>query len=83
MASTSLIFEPVSRQSEIALYTLNKSMEVVYNMGKRRGYPVKWPFGEGLLMSVALAVICYHYMNNPEAIKGNYLKVLNKVFKDL
>jgi len=40
-----LIFEPVGRQSEIALYTLNKSMEVLYNMGIRRNYPIKLPNG--------------------------------------
>ena len=37
-------------------------MEVLYKMAKRRGYPVKVPFGEGIVMAVALAVISYHYI---------------------
>jgi hypothetical protein len=62
LAGVSLIFEPISRQSEIALYTLNKSTEVLYNMAKRRKWLVKVPFGEGWLMAVSLAVICYSYV---------------------
>ena len=52
-------------------------------MARRRGWPVKVPFGEGILLSVALAVICYHYMANPEAIRGSYLAVLNKLLQDV
>ena len=61
VASLTLLCEPVSRQSEIALYTLNKSTEVLYKMAKRRGYPVKIPGGEGILLALSLAVIAYHH----------------------
>jgi hypothetical protein len=45
VASPCLAFESPSRQAEIALYTLNKSMEVLYNLAQRRSWPVKVPYG--------------------------------------
>lgn len=74
-----LSFEPVSRQSEIALYCLNKSMEVCYLLGRRRNWPIRVPHGECLLMLVATGVICYHYMNNRDSIRDSYLKVMDKL----
>jgi hypothetical protein len=74
-----LNFEPVSRQSEIALFCLNKTMETSYNMMVRRKYPVRVPHGEVLLVAVSLAIISYHYLNNKESIRDNYVKMLDKV----
>jgi hypothetical protein len=69
VASLTLNFEPVSRQSEIALFCLNKTMETSYNMLLRRKYPVRVPHGEALLLGLALAIISYHYFNNKESIR--------------
>jgi len=55
----------MGRQSEIALYTLNKSMEILYNMGIRRKYSIRLPMGECILNGIALAVLCYVYLNDP------------------
>jgi hypothetical protein len=41
-------------------------MEVLYNMAVRRSYPVRIPYGECWLNAVALAVICFTYVNDPE-----------------
>jgi hypothetical protein len=40
-------------------------MEVVYQMALRRKLPVRLPMGECVLAAVALAIIAFHYMNNP------------------
>lgn len=48
-------------------------------MARRRKYPVRVPYGECLLLGVAVAVVCYRYRECPEAIRGNYLKVLEKL----
>lgn len=45
VSAFTLNFEPVSRQSEIALFCLNKTMETTYNMMIRRKYPVRVPQG--------------------------------------
>jgi hypothetical protein len=83
VCSVTLWFEPISRQSEIALYTLNKSMEVAYNMALRREWPVKVPKGECWLVGVALALICYHHANCPQAIRQSYLSLLDRMLKDV
>ena len=82
VASLTLNFEPISRQSEIALFCLNKTMETTYNMIVRRRYPVQVPHGDALLTAIALAIIAYHYFNNKEAIRDNYLKMLDKLLCD-
>mgnify|MGYP000935789093 FL=1 len=82
-ASFTLVFEPVSRQSEIALYCLNKTMEVCYLMAKRRKWPVKIAGGESLLFAISAAIVCFHYINNPEAIRGSYLSVIDKLLKNI
>ena len=69
VAALTLNFEPISRQSEIALFCLNKTMETSYNMMVRRNYPVQIPHGDALLTAVGLAIISYHYFNNKEAIR--------------
>ena len=51
-------------------------METLYNMGLRRNYPVKLPYGECLLVGASVAAICYHYVDCPGAIRDNYLKIL-------
>lgn len=48
-------------------------------MGKRRNYPVKIPYGECLLIGLAISIICFHYADCPSAIISNYQRVLEKV----
>jgi hypothetical protein len=48
-------------------------------MGIRRKYPIRIPNGECLLVGVAIAVICYYYVDCPTAIRDNYMKVLEKM----
>ena len=41
-------------------------MEVMYNMSRRRNYPVKIPYGECWLNAVAMAIICFTFLNDPD-----------------
>jgi hypothetical protein len=52
-------------------------------MAIRRNYPVRIPYGECLLVGVAVAIICYHYMDCPESIRENYKKVLDKLLGNI
>lgn len=45
IGGVTLNFEPVSRQSEIALFCFNKTLETLYNMAIRRNMPVRIPYG--------------------------------------
>ena len=83
LASVTLLFEPMGRQSEITLYALNKGMELTHQMLARRGWPVRVPGGEALLVTVAMAAICFHYLLDPDIIKGNYRAVLDKLLKNI
>lgn len=58
-------------------------MEVCYNMARRRGWPIKLPKGECLLMGIALALISYNYIEHPDAIRGSYKKVLDKLLANI
>lgn len=75
--------EPISRQSEIALYTVNKSTEVLYNMALRRGMKVRIPYGECWLNAVSIAIICFTYINDPDIWRSSYRKVLDKFLGDV
>ena len=72
-----LVLENRGRQAEIALFTVYKTMETVYNMGRRRGWPVRIPIGNCIITGLALAIICHHYFNNSEAIKPSYRSVFD------
>ena len=82
-ASPCLAFEPVSRQAEIALYTLNKSMKVLYNLAVRRSWPVKVPYGECWLNGVAMAIICFVYINDRDVWRVSYRSALDKFLGDV
>ncbi len=79
LSGITLNFEPISRQSEITLYAMNKSMETGYKLLRRRNYPVRLPYGEALLTAIAISILSYHYFQNREAIRPTYLRVLDKV----
>jgi hypothetical protein len=73
----------MGRQSEIALYTLNKSMEVVYNMAIRRKLPVRLPQGECILTGVAISILSYVYMSDSSTFRENYRKIIDQLMKNI
>lgn len=83
VGSVSLCFEPIGRQAEIALFSLNKSMEVLYNFMRRRSYPIRIPYGECWLNAAALAIITYIYMNDCSIFREHYRKLIGKLLDDI
>lgn len=57
-------------------------MEIWYNLGKRRGLPVRMASGNCIISGVALCVICYHYYNSRGAIKESYASMIDKLLQD-
>ena len=76
LGAATVNFEPVGRQTEIALFSLNKSLETLYHMAKRRKYPVRIPYGEGILLGFSIGIISYYYAGYPKAIRKAYLTIL-------
>lgn len=81
-AGITLNFEPYGRQSEIALFTLNKSMETTYHLLTRRKWPIRICYGECLLMGVAMSILCFHYLNHRDAFRSNYLTLLDALLNE-
>ena len=79
LGGLALIFETKSRQAEIALYCVNKSIETAYSLLRRRNYPVGLPYGECILLGVATAIICYLYSDCHKAFESKYTKVLDRL----
>lgn len=67
-----LAVESRNRQIEIALYSINKTTETVYNMMIRRYPKARLPHGEVLLFAVSMAVMCYYYFNSKELFRPAY-----------
>ncbi len=51
-------------------------------MGKRRKWPVTMPAGNCVMTGVALCTICYHYFNNKDMIKKNYVDVIDRLLEN-
>ena len=82
LGGASLIFEPRERQPEIALFIFTHSLQTMYNMAKRRNYPVKIPHGMCLIYIFSLSIICYHYFNNRKSLRRSYAQILDKILGD-
>ena len=53
-------------------------MEVVYLMARRRSLPVNLPYKECWLNGIAMAVICFTFLNDPHIYRESYRKGLEK-----
>ena len=58
-------------------------MEVLYNMATRRQWKVRVPMGECWLNAIALAVICFTYLDAPDTWRQSYRKGLDKLLKNI
>ena len=47
-------------------------------MARRRKWNVKAPYGECWLNAVAMAIICFTYINDPDIWRESYRKALDK-----
>ena len=77
-----VLLESEPKRKEIALFCVNKSVETLYNMARRRNYPVRIPRGECLVFGIAISVICYFYVDCPDALK-DYMTPVQKIIGDV
>lgn len=79
LGGAALLFEPESRQAEIALYCVNKTLETLYNIAKRRNYSVNFANGECLVIGISVGLICYMWVDCNKAFHSKYSKVLERL----
>ena len=48
-------------------------------MAVRRNIPVRIPHGMCILYALSMSIICYHYFNNKETMKNNYVQFLDRL----
>ncbi|EGC29588.1 hypothetical protein DICPUDRAFT_158808 [Dictyostelium purpureum] len=73
----SILIEKKSRRSELALYCLNQTIEVVWKMAAARNLAFTFKNGEVLVYMIASAILMYFYQNEPESLRSNMKGLLN------
>lgn len=58
-------------------------MEMVYLIFKRRHPWLRINYGEGWLLAISSALLCFHYLSDPDVFRNAYKKALNLVLKDV
>eukprot|EP01113_Clastostelium_recurvatum_P031449 TRINITY_DN3927_c0_g1_i2.p1 TRINITY_DN3927_c0_g1~~TRINITY_DN3927_c0_g1_i2.p1 ORF type:complete len:206 (-),score=24.22 TRINITY_DN3927_c0_g1_i2:118-693(-) len=67
----SIFIERKSRRSELALYCLNQSIEVVWRMMEARGLVRSRNNGEVFIFMLASSIMFYFFQNEPSAVRSN------------
>ena len=78
--SFTILFEPASRRSEIALYLVPRMLEALWAQNVQAGRISSIKYGEELVFSLSLALLMFCYQNLPEMIKPSYYSLFRKFF---
>jgi len=68
---TSILIERKNRRSELALYCLNQSLEVVWKMMEARNLAFFIKHGEVLVFMMASSILMFFYQCEPESLRSN------------
>lgn len=79
LAGTSVIFEAKDRRLEMALYCLTRAIECAWNELVYYGYVKNIRNGEAIYFSLAMAVLCSLYHNDPETIPPSFRTLLVRI----
>lgn len=80
VCSFSLLIEPTSRMSEIAMFVLPRVIESLWKLQVRAGRVKNLKYGSELVFAFSMAVLMYCYENQPQMIKPNYRSLLRQFF---
>ena len=80
IAPFTLLIEPAGRRAELTLYMIPRFAESVWNFLLKRGLVKNITNGEVIVFAIAMAVICYSYQNEQDAIKPTYLNIFKKFY---
>ena len=72
-----LLWEPLDRRTELALYFLPRFLETFWKWLKQNSYVVPIPYGEVMLFAFAMSVLMYWYQYEKDNIKRAYLSAFD------
>ncbi|EFA84640.1 transmembrane protein [Heterostelium album PN500] len=67
----SILIERKSRRSELALYCLNQTLEIMWKMAATRGFAFYIKNGEVLVFMIASAILMYFFQHEPDSLRSN------------
>ncbi len=82
LCSFSILFEPSSRRSELALYLIPRFLEAVWELFAKRGMVKAVPHWEVVVFCLAMGIITYCYQNEQKSIKPTYLSMFKTFWGD-
>lgn len=80
VSSFPIFIEAASRRGELALYLLPRTLESVWNIMKKFGFPLRIKKFEVFLFSLAMAFLSYFLYNEDKHIKPTYKSTLRHIF---
>lgn len=78
-SSLPIFVEAASRRGELALYLLPRTLESIWNIMKKYGFPLKIKKFEVFLFCVAMGVLSYFLYNDDKHIKPSYKSTLRHI----
>ena len=77
IASPGIFLEPKGRRIEISLLVLNKAIEIMHSLMKRRGYPVSFTNGDALVFAFSVSIVSFVYYDERKAFRSHYLSAID------
>jgi hypothetical protein len=78
-----LLLESPGRRTEISLFCLNKGIEMLYMIFRRRHPDLHIKYGEVWLLALSAALLSYYYMADRELFRSAYKKVLDILLNNI
>ena len=75
LCTFSILFEPASRRTELALYLIPKFLETCWMFLDNRSLVRAIPHWEVVTFCLAMGILMYCYQNEQKAIKPTYLSM--------
>jgi hypothetical protein len=78
-ASSTIFIEASSRRGELALYLAPRTLESLWNLMKKYGFPLRIKNFEVVLFGLAMAFLSYFLYNDDKHIKPTYRSSLRHI----
>jgi hypothetical protein len=80
LCSVNIFIEAASRRGELALYLAPRTLESIWNVMKKYGFPLKIKNFEVVLFALAMAFLSFFLYNDEKHIKPTYRSSLRHIF---
>ena len=80
LSASSIFIEAPSRRGELTLYLLPRVVETIWNVMKKKGWPIRIKYFEVALFAFAMGTLSYFLYNDDKNIKPTYRSSLRIIF---